>query len=81
MTITGHTVEEEMSTPSSILVWKIPWTEEPDRQAIVHGVAKSQTQLSRHPLLTKQEGTSIDNLPRFPSGDGAGREPQSLQNP
>ena len=27
------------------------------------------------PLLTKQEGTSIDNLARFPGGDGAGREP------
>ena len=49
MTIMGHTVEEEMSTHSSILVWKIPWTEEPGRQAIVHGVAKSQTQLRRHP--------------------------------
>ena len=33
------------------------------------------------PLLTKQGGTSIDNLARFQSGDGAGREPQSLQNP
>ena len=33
MTITGHTMEEEMSTHSSILVWKIPWTEEPGRQA------------------------------------------------
>ena len=30
------------------------------------------------PLLTKQEGTSIDNLARFPGGDGAGREPQTL---
>ena len=33
------------------------------------------------PLLTKQEGTSIDNPPRFQSGDSAGREPQSPQNP
>ena len=24
-------LEEEMATHSSILVWKIPWTEEPDR--------------------------------------------------
>ena len=23
-------LEEEMATPSSILAWKIPWTEEPD---------------------------------------------------
>ena len=49
MTITGHTMEAEMSTHSSILVWKIPWTEEPGRQATVHGVANSQTQLSMHP--------------------------------
>jgi len=23
-------LEKEMATPSSILAWKIPWTEEPD---------------------------------------------------
>ena len=34
-------VEKEMATHSSILAWTIPWTEES-----VHGVAKSQTQLS-----------------------------------
>ena len=31
-----------MATDSSILAWKIPWTEEPWR-ATVHGVAKSWT--------------------------------------
>ena len=31
------------------------------------------------PLLTKQGGTSIDNLPRFLGGDGACREPQTLE--
>ena len=43
----GHKVplEEEMETHSSILAWKIPWTEEPGG-AIVHGVAKSQRPLS-----------------------------------
>ena len=35
-------LEKEMATHSSILAWKIPWTEEPGR-AIVHGVAKSRT--------------------------------------
>ena len=30
------------------------------------------------PLLTKQGGTSIDNVARFQSGGGTGREPQSL---
>ena len=36
-------LEEERATHSTILAWKIPWTEEPGR---VHGVAKGQTRLS-----------------------------------
>ena len=36
---------EEMATHSSILVWRIPWTEKPGRLQFV-GVPKSQTQLS-----------------------------------
>ena len=36
-------LEKEMATPSSILAWEIPWTEEPG--PTVHGVAKSQTWL------------------------------------
>ena len=32
-------LEKEMATPSSILAWRIPWTEEPDG-AVVHRVAK-----------------------------------------
>ena len=32
-----------MSTHSSVLTWRIPWTEEPDRLC---GVAKSQTRLT-----------------------------------
>ena len=38
--------EEGAATHSSILAWRIPWTEEPGRLYIVHGVAKSQTWLS-----------------------------------
>ena len=34
-------LEKEMATHSSILAWRIPWTEEPGRP--VHGVAESQT--------------------------------------
>ena len=33
-------LEEEMATYSSILAWKIPWTEE---AAAVHGVAEGRT--------------------------------------
>ena len=39
-------LEKEMATHSTILAWKIPWTE-----ATVHGVAKSRTRLT---LFTKQ---------------------------
>ena len=35
-----------MATQSSILAWRIPWTEEPGRLQPM-GVAKSQTQLNR----------------------------------
>ena len=35
-------LEEEMATHSSILAWRIPWTEEPT----VNGVAKSWIRLS-----------------------------------
>ena len=38
-------LEKETATHSSILAWKIPWTEEPDGLQ-VQGVAKSQTRLS-----------------------------------
>ena len=36
-------LEKGMANHTSILAWKIPWTEEPHG---LHGVAKSQTQLS-----------------------------------
>ena len=36
-------LEEEMATHSSILAWKIPWTEEPGG---LHRVAESWTRLS-----------------------------------
>ena len=38
-------LEKEMATYSSILAWKIPWTEEPVGYTL-HGVAKSWTRLS-----------------------------------
>ena len=36
-------LEESTATHSSVLAWRISWTEEPGRWAIVHGVAKSRT--------------------------------------
>ena len=38
-------LEKEMATRSSILAWRIPWTEEPGGLQ-VRGVPKSRTQLS-----------------------------------
>ena len=39
-------LEKEMATYSSSFAWRIPWTEEPSRLYIVHGVTKSWTQQS-----------------------------------
>ena len=36
-------LEEGMATYSSILAWRIPWTEEPGRLYTAHGVSKSWT--------------------------------------
>ena len=36
-------LEEGMATHSSILAWRIPWTEEPGGLHTVHGVEKSWT--------------------------------------
>ena len=38
-------LEEGMATQSSILAWKIPWTEEPGRLLSIVWVAKSQIRL------------------------------------
>ena len=49
-------LEEGMATHSSILAWRIPWTEEPAELHTVHRVAKSQTrlkQLSRSTFFKK----------------------------
>ena len=37
-------LEKGMAPHSSILAWRIPWTEEPGG-ATVHGIAQSQTRL------------------------------------
>ena len=49
-----------MATHSSILAWKIPWTEEPGK-ATVHGVAKSRTRLSdfTHSLSDQKGGPAL----------------------
>ena len=53
--------EKGMATHSSILAWKIPWTEEPDG-ATVHGVAKSWTQQSDWHFSLKGLYISVANV-------------------
>ena len=38
-------LEKDMATHSSILAWRIPWTEEPGGLHVVHGITKSRTLL------------------------------------
>ena len=73
-------LEKGMAVHSSILAWRIPWTEEPSKLQI-HGVTKSQTRLSdshTHSL----DGTMVKSLPAN-AGDGrdAGLIPGSGRSP
>ena len=49
-----------MAAHSSILAWKIPWTEEPGGLHTVHRVAKSQTRLSTHTYANKGPGEELE---------------------
>ena len=53
-------LEKEMATHSSILAWKIPWTEEPG--GLQSRAAKSQTRLKQ--LNTAHSGASSVSLHR-----------------
>ena len=46
-----YVLEKEMATLSSILAWKIPWTEEPGRLQSM-GPTKGRTQLSDFTLTS-----------------------------
>ena len=46
-----HPLKEEMITHSSILAWRIPWTEEPGRSLCPWG-HKSQTRLNNYTTNT-----------------------------
>ena len=45
-----------MATHSSILAWKIPWTEEPGGLCIVHGVTKELDIIDHASLCVKVGG-------------------------
>ena len=42
----AQTVKRLSTMRETWVQWKIPWTEEPDRLHVVHGVAKSRARLS-----------------------------------
>ena len=44
-----YPLEKEMAAHSSILAWKIPWTEEPG------GLQSMRSQAAEHDLVTKQQ--------------------------
>ena len=48
------TLEKGMATHSSTLAWRVSWTEEPWR-ATVHGVTKSQIQMSDVPSVSQEK--------------------------
>ena len=50
-------LEEGMATHSSILVWRIPWTEEPGRLRSI------ESQRVRHDLLTAAAAMSLQSCP------------------
>ena len=56
-----------MATHSSVVAWKIPWTEEPG-ELTVHGVAKSRTQLRG---LSTHKPTEGEMVPWTPKRTGA----------
>ena len=57
-----------MATHSSILAWRIPWTEEPG-EAAVHRVAQSQTPQPSHDLATKpQQHLKLSQMRKLSNG-------------
>ena len=58
---TGRSLEKEMVTHSSILAWKIPWMEEPDRlQSMSHKELDTIERLHFHfPFLQESLGYNV----------------------
>ena len=54
-------LEKGMATHSSILAWRIPWTEEPGGNT-VHEVTKSGTQLSDYTFTFREKTEGIGQL-------------------
>ena len=59
-------LKEAMATYSSILAWKISWTEEPvglqSMLVMVHGITKNQTRLTNHSWVPNLEAGKMRAL-------------------
>ena len=53
-------LEKEMATHTSILAWKIPWTEEPDRLT-VYGITRVGHDLTTKPPPPKEKSKDDRN--------------------
>ena len=62
-------LEKEMATHSSILTWRIPWTEEPDRLQSI-GIARVEHDLATKPLPPPQEVLAIEEGWALPQTKG-----------
>ena len=70
-------LEKEMATHSSILAWRMPWTEEPV-QATVHGVARVGQDLATQPpppSVVKNPPANAGDARDRGSIPGSGRSP------
>ena len=65
-------LEKEMATHSSILAWKIPWTEELGWLLTVHGVAESRTRLSDFTSLSLSLHVGFAVVKNPPANAGGG---------
>ena len=54
----GRSLEKGLATYSSLLAWRIPWTEESDGLYIVHGVLESD--MTERLTLTLSFASSYD---------------------
>ena len=58
----GRSPGEGNGNHSTILAWKIPWTEDPGRLHTVHGVTESRTRLSDFTSLHFTSLQTKDNI-------------------
>ena len=76
-------LEKEMATPSSILAWKIPWTEEPGRLQSMGSLRVGTTEQLHSMSIALVLCTHTDLCPGFRThhGNGTLLQYSCLENP